>query len=111
MKEHRENILKIIHKYRKMCGIQECYFNIPEIKIGRIEKKKLSTIPITFSLGPSFRYENEWTIKKLDEVRSKFTTELAQYVTKNTEYDGLIISTVFYSWMVIGYNLEFTTKI
>lgn len=59
-KKHFKAILVIIEKHRIICNIQQCFFHITPITIY-----KNGHNTIEFSLGPSFKYENKWTIINL----------------------------------------------
>ena len=106
MKKVAIQIKAIIKKYQELCKINNCYF-----VIDATVKKTNDHGELHFALGPSFHFENVWTLSELNGVRRSFYKEIAACLTK-TEFEAVEISTTYgihSTWAATGYELRFIT--
>ncbi len=97
-KLHNNNINLIIKSFRELCDIQEVYFSVT----ANVDKEGGV---VNFELGPSFTYEDKWTVKKLQDIKNQFAKELQKYLIKH-KFDGILIKSKYGSWAVNGYDIK-----
>ena len=97
----KKQILLCIHTHRITFKIIDSYFHIKDVEILKKNEGK-----IEFSLGPSFEFEEKWTIKELAKKQEKFYKDL-QVILNKTDFDFIKITTEYRGrWEVTGYEIK-----